>query len=678
MESAALPRLTATVVDALIAARAPLLFGVRLWASVCFALLLAFWLQLDNPSWAGATAAIVCQPQLGASLRKGWFRMIGTVVGAVAIVLLTALFVQDRVAYLAALALWCAVCAFGATVLQNFASYAAALAGYTAAVIAADTLGATGGASPDVFLLAVDRASEICIGIACAGVVLAGTDLGGAQRRLAVSFADLATDIVTRFIRMLSLAEAQLPETQAERRELVRRTIALDPAIDETLGESSHIRFHAATLQAAVYGLLGALNAWRAVATHLSRLPQGMDRLGAEIVLRAIPPELRSGSPARWTADPVALRRVCENGLRALIALPASTPSLRLLADETAKLLAGLSRALDGLALLVDAPRRTVPRGRAFRTGVPDWLPALVAAARAFVAIAAVELFWVATAWPNGGAAIVFAAILLLLLAPRGDLAYRAGIALALGAAGAIACAAGVKFALLPALASFPAFCFALGLVLVPVGFVMAQSRNPVAVTVIGAIAIFFLPLLSPTNLMSYDTAAFYNSVLSVVAGFAAALMAFRLLPPLSPALRARRLLARSLRDLRRLVATTVPARSEDWEGRMTGRLAAMPNEAAPPQRAQLLAVLSVGSEIIHLRHMAPRLGAAAELDAALAALAQGNSALALTQLHQLDSRLAADTRPQATVTLRVRSRIRVMSEALAQHAAYFDAGAPA
>jgi hypothetical protein len=32
-------------------------------------------------------------------------------------------------------------------------------------------------ASPDVFLLAVTR-EQICIGIACAGIVLAGTDLG--------------------------------------------------------------------------------------------------------------------------------------------------------------------------------------------------------------------------------------------------------------------------------------------------------------------------------------------------------------------------------------------------------------------------------------------------------------------------------------------------------------------
>jgi uncharacterized membrane protein YccC len=83
-----------------------LLFGLRLWAAVCLALYIAFWLQLDNASWAGTSAAIVCQPSLGASLRKGWFRMVGTGIGATAIVVLTACFPQDRLGFLLGLAVW--------------------------------------------------------------------------------------------------------------------------------------------------------------------------------------------------------------------------------------------------------------------------------------------------------------------------------------------------------------------------------------------------------------------------------------------------------------------------------------------------------------------------------------------------------------------------------------------
>src|SRR5262245_16990931 len=227
------------------AAGPAVLFGLRLWASVCLALYIAFWLELDNPFWAGTSAAIMCQPQLGASLRKGWYRMIGTIVGAVVIVVLSACFPQDRVLFLFSLALWGGACALLATLLHNFASYAAALAGYTAAIIASDQLGATGGLNGEAFMLAVFRVSEICIGIVSAGIVLAGTDLGGARRRLAALFSGVSAGIVSNFARTLaSAAGPGLLDMQSIRRDFVRRVVALDPVIDQTIGESSQIRYH--------------------------------------------------------------------------------------------------------------------------------------------------------------------------------------------------------------------------------------------------------------------------------------------------------------------------------------------------------------------------------------------------------------------------------------------------
>ena len=56
-------------------------------------------------------------------------------------------------------------------------------------------------------------------------------------------------------------------DTQMERREFVRRVIALDPMIDQTLGELSHVRYHSVTLQTAVHGLFMALDGWREAAT---------------------------------------------------------------------------------------------------------------------------------------------------------------------------------------------------------------------------------------------------------------------------------------------------------------------------------------------------------------------------------------------------------------------------
>jgi hypothetical protein len=54
--------------EALRRAGPPLIFGLRLWTSVYLALYVAFRLELDNAFSAGTMAAIVSQPQLGASL----------------------------------------------------------------------------------------------------------------------------------------------------------------------------------------------------------------------------------------------------------------------------------------------------------------------------------------------------------------------------------------------------------------------------------------------------------------------------------------------------------------------------------------------------------------------------------------------------------------------------------
>jgi uncharacterized membrane protein YccC len=674
-----LARLGAALTNAARAAGPPLLFGLRLWASVCLALYIAFWLELDNAFWAGLTAAFVCQPQLGASLRKGWYFMIGTLVGAVAIVVLTALFPQDRALFLVALALWAAACAAVSTLLHNFASYAAALAGFTAAIIAGDELGATGGPNADaVFLLAVTRASEAWIGIVSAGIVLAATDFGGAQRRLAGLFAALPAEITGRFTGMLALAGPEMPETQPVRNELVRRVIALDPVIDQVKGECSQIRWHSPVLQTAVDGLLAAVASWRTVAVLLAQLPDDEARREADAVRRNIPQELRPaecGVPG-WMADPVGPRRACETAVRTLIALPAGTPAVRLLADQTAKVLAGISDALNGLALLVNSPVRPLAPHRGFRLRVPDWLPSLVNAGRAFVAIGIVAIFWIFTEWPNGALAITFTAIGVLLLAPLADRASAAAIEFAAGTALGTVFSAIIAFAVLPGLETFEAFSLVLGLYLIPAGALMAQPWHTAMFT---SMTVYFCVLIQPANEMSYDTQQFYNSALAICTGLGAAAFSFRLVPPLRPAFRTRRLLELTLRDLRRLATGPIPRAPGDWEGRTYGRLTALPDAAEPLQRSQLVAALSVGTEIIQLRRIVPRLGLGTDLSAPLEALARGNCTIAATRLAQLDDRLASPpgAGSEASLALRARGSILAISEALIQHASYFDAGAP-
>jgi uncharacterized membrane protein YccC len=325
--------------------------------------------------------------------------------------------------------------------------------------------------------------------------------------------------------------------------------------------------------------------------------------------------------------------------------------------------------------MLVDDPARSAPRRRGLRVRVPDWLPSLVNAGRAFVAIGAVELIWIVTAWPNGASAITFAAIAVILFSPRADQAYAFAISFMVGTGLTAAFAAIVDFAVLPGLATFAGFCVAIGLVLVPAGALMLQPWQPAMFT---AMAANFVPLLAPANQMSYDTQQFYNAALAIVAGVGAAAISFRLLPPLSPALQTRRLLALTLRDLRRLTTGRIPDTSDDWQSRVYGRLSVLPEQAEPLQRARLLAALSVGNEIIRLRRVARRFDLHVELEAAHDAVARGDGAVATERLARVDRKLAAlpDATPGARVRLRARGSILAMSEALAEHASYFYAGA--
>ena len=653
------------------------LFGVRLWASVCLALFIAFKLELSDAYWAGMSAAAVCQPRLGASLRKGYFRMVGTIVGAVAIVVLSGLFPQQRLWFLLGLAAWGAACGFTSRLLPNFASYAAALAGYTATVIAADELGITGGVNGDAFNLAVTRATEICIGIASAGVVLAGTDFGGARHRLATQLAGLAREISARFLNAFSLSGPSEAEARDIRRELTKRVIALDITIDEALGEASDLRPHSPRLECATNGLLSTLSAWRMVARHLQLLPLEQGKREAALIRDRIPQGVFLAAQANaekiWRTAPVALQKTYLAGAEALVTWPPDTATQRLLSDWTVEALLGLEHAANGLALL-EAPRQSSPRLGRWHLRIPDLLPCFISALRVFVTFAAIEFLWVLTAWPGGTEALVFGTMSVLLYSPRGDQVRSAVDGFAIGTILSAVCAGALNFLILPHMRGFFEFCLVLALVLVPVGWCMVRLRNTALFV---GMLLTFLPLLGAANEMTYNAWSFFNSVVGIVGGTIIAAIACRLVPPVPPALRVRRLLSLTLRDLRRLAVKPAPSPAA-WERRVFHRLYVLPDQAEPLQRAQLLVALAVGKEIIRLRRVASRFGLQSELGTALAAFVRGQPARAVDALADFDRcvETMAAGHEEAGLSLKARASILAISEALTQHAAFFAAGA--
>src|SRR5580658_9329307 len=382
---------SAQLVEWLRAATPAFLFALRMCASVCLALYVAFQLELDEPSWSATTAAIICQPVLGASLRKAPFRLIGTVIGAIGIVILAALFRQDRIGFLVGLALWCAVSAFVATLLRNFAAYAAALSGYTAAILASDVLGPVGTTNGDVTFLAINRAIEICTGILCAGVVLALTDIGHSRRKLAAELAYLSTAIMDGFADCFRIASSDFTQFQEHRRDLLRRIIALDPTIDAAIGEASDLRYRSPVLQRAVSGLVETISAWRKAAYEIALNRNPATERDARAVYNQLPRDRLSPDASGSAKTPAELRAACCSAVRSLTRFNAETPSQRLLAESAAQGMLGMARALNGLVGVVDPPDMIPIKGTA-RLHVPDWLPPTISALRGLLAVGAISL----------------------------------------------------------------------------------------------------------------------------------------------------------------------------------------------------------------------------------------------------------------------------------------------
>lgn len=635
-----------------------LLFGLRLWASVCLALYVAFRLELGNPSWAATTAALVCQPQLGASLRKGSFRLVGTVVGGIASVAIAVVFPQDRVGFLAALAAWGAVCGFVGAGLKNYAAYGAGLAGFTAAVIAGDVFGPTGGVNGDILTVASNRVVEIAVGIVSAEVVLALTDLGGARRRLGAEFASVAVATLSGFVGSVSASDPDEPKSRSVRRAIMRQIIALDPMIDVATGEASDLRYRSRILQGAVDGMIETLSAWRAVALHLGRLSNERGRRKTEPIARIM--QGLTPRPLEAGADAARLRDACCAGARAAARLKPDTPSSQLLADAAAEGLIGMGRALNGLTLVVDA-RHTRRQDALAALHVPDWLPPAIIAVRAFVTVGLVMLFWIATAWPSGPLAITFAMVVAVVFALQGDQAYSAAIAYLVGVALSAILAGGLVFQVLPTVITFPALCLVLALAYVPLGFLIAWPWRP---AIVGAVTISLMPLLSLRNAMTYDAAQFYNSALAIVVGVAVGMIPFRILPPLSPATRTRRLLRLTLAEMRRMAQGRLEQSRRKWEARCHARIIALPDGAEPIERAYMASVLAVGTRIIRLRTIAPRFVTGRALDAALVPIAEGRIAAAIEGLHRLDHELTA-AEPHTRTVRRLRAAALAISEEL-------------
>jgi uncharacterized membrane protein YccC len=590
-------------------------------------------------------------------MQKGRVRLIGTVIGAIAIILLMAAMPQSRAGIFIGLALWIGLCGAAATILRDAGSYGAALAGFTAAVVFSDAV-----AAPDqTFLLALARTSAIAVGVASAVLVLVATDFGTARHRLADAFAYTTQAVTLGFANLLAEGKEDVA-ARDDRRRLIGQVVALDGLIHEAIGESSDLRGRVQTLYNGIEGLFSAISAWRGIANHVARLGSAALGLQQSVAAAAV----HSLAASDWRADPVVVRLKCAEDARRMMAIAADDPASRFTLDQMFYGLSGLERAANALCLAVVPGTERRPR-RGAGLMLPDMLPVLVNGVRAIAAVLTAELFWAASEWSGGQSVVTFAAVAVAVYSPLGDNAYRNFVGYSTGTIVALILATLLNFAVLPAVTGFLGFSLALAGVLLPLG---ALSAIPSHKAFSAAAVVNFLGILLPQNQPTYDLAAFLNNGVAVVAGTIVGCLWMALLPAIPAAWQTQRLLALSVRDLRRLAVRRRWLSRADWTSLISCRLAGLPTSASQEQLAQLLAALSSGEAVIQLRDWRRTFVATDHLDCALAALSAGNIPGTRYWLAKFVTTLSESE--GSLVALRGQAAVSVIEDALARHAAFF------
>ncbi|HEV3106021.1 MAG TPA: FUSC family protein, partial [Trinickia sp.] len=242
------------------------------------------------------------------------------------------------------------------------------------------------------------------------------------------------------------------------------------------------------------------------------------------------------------------------------------------------------------------SPERYEPKTNAITAGV--------AGIRGAIVVALAGAFWIATAWPSGGALVFMGATVSALASssPRPTLA-----ALQLTGGAVLAAISGfiVDFLILPHVDGFPLLCAALA---PPLAFGVFLSTRPKFAGYGTGLCIFFCVLAGPDNLNHYDAADFVNQALAFVLAMSAAALAFALLlPPSTPWMR-----SHLLNDLRRQVVLACAAPLARVRARFESRardIAFQAHSLADPEShargealAWLVAVLEVGHAVIDLR----------------------------------------------------------------------------
>ncbi|GAA4489900.1 FUSC family protein [Gluconacetobacter tumulicola] len=596
-------------------------FALRTTAAAILSLILAMWMELDDPQWAPMTVWIVAQGSRGESLSKARWRLVGTAIGAISAVALVAAFPQAPWLFFPAIGIWIGLCCGVATLVRNFRSYALVLSGYTCAIIALDAV-----RSPnDVFMIAMSRSTYIVLGIACESLIagLLSHNLADTARR---NIREKLLTALTSTSHAIADLLAGNEEAFVRSRALFGTILTINDQIEFSeieMGPHGHEGDHARAALATVSVLLSRGLGMTARLRALGTAHPGFTEtsLLVRTFLQGLPPRLKQDEdlPA-VLADLRALRGVCRQQIVNALTEesngrhPPDSPEIQALLDgrilhsALEELLAELQQALEEF----DASHRVI-RGDRFHFRLKshrDLEEAAHNGIRAAVAITSAGLIWEVTAWPSGLAFIIMVGLTCGLFATREN-PVLATMNFLLGAVWAV----GVSFVLvvliLPRPADFEILAACLAPPMIAGGL---ATRNPATAGAAASYTLFLSNLIGPSNQGRLNEIAYFNSSLSLLASIGFSVLIFRIVLPFSSKAERLRMRERNLHDLHHLASALPIPQTHDWIGLNTDRFARLIRHAGPTPTPTIeaylqgtLSVMTIGLNIIRVRTVLAR-----------------------------------------------------------------------
>ncbi len=593
-------------------------FSLKTFSAAMLAYYIALRFDLPRPFWAVVTVYVVAHPLTGVTTSKAHYRLIGTIIGGIATVILVPLLVTSPILLTLAIGCWIGLCLFFSLLDSTPRSYVFMLAGYTLA-ITGFMLTAT---PEDSFLYAVSRVEEIGLGLVCSAVinrVVFPLPAGDVVLRQINAWMTDATRLTMDSLDVHSNAQNTLKDRQklaADVRELGQFISHLSYDTSKLSNLADLVRL----LQWRMTRLLPSLSTLHdrmmALQSDQGCLSKELEELIGQVV-----------NWIKWTGETTALQSDVSTTrqLRQAIATIEQQHGqenwcdlltlnlcqhLRLLIKSWSDC-SSLHKAIIGneqqMRFKWQRSARLLNRARHQHR---DYGMAFLSAITVVISTSVATLFWIASGWQDGAGVAMLAAIFCCLFATLDDpvpLIRR----FALFTAVSIAIAACYQVAIFPRIDGFMSLSAALGLSLIPAGLLVAMP----AFSVIGAIVSVNIPMaLNLQNHLNADFATFANMNIATLIGFAIAGVTTAIVRSIGAETSARRLLMNSWHDLEKLATTRRLELIRPFSQRQMDRLALMvPRLAVLPPDSSLAASdffrdLRMGLNMIELHKHKKRL----------------------------------------------------------------------